>query len=79
VRTLLEPGALNLLLNELGRFRWDVIGIAETHWKGLDDSSTEDTGLSVLGEITTIDRVWHSSSVQKHRELYCRITQLTIE
>ena len=33
VKTLLEPGALDLLLNELGRFRWDLIGIAEIHWK----------------------------------------------
>jgi exonuclease III len=37
VRTLVEPAALGLLIHELERFRWDVIGLAETHWKGVDD------------------------------------------
>jgi len=26
-----------MLMNELSKFRWDIIGIAETHWLGVDD------------------------------------------
>ena len=37
VRTLLTTGALEVLLNELEKFRWDVMGISETHWTGVDD------------------------------------------
>jgi hypothetical protein len=37
VRTLYSTGALQILLQELERFRWDVMGVAETHWDGVDD------------------------------------------
>ena len=38
VRTLMATGAVTMLLHELNRFRWDVIGIAETHWLGVQES-----------------------------------------
>lgn len=37
VRTLYSAGALQILIQELGRLKWDIIGIAETHWTGIDD------------------------------------------
>jgi len=37
VRTLHTIGALEVLLNELEKYRWDVMGISETHWTGMDD------------------------------------------
>jgi exonuclease III len=37
VRTLHADGTTTLLLHELEKFKWDIIGIAETHWLGVDD------------------------------------------
>ena len=37
VRSLYYPGAVQLLVQELEHFKWDVIGIAETHQTGVDD------------------------------------------
>ena len=37
MRTLHAIGALEVLLNELKKYRWDVMGISETHWTGMDD------------------------------------------
>ena len=37
VRSLYYPGAVKLLVQELEHFKWDVIGIAETHLTGVDD------------------------------------------
>jgi len=31
VRKLYSVGALNLLIQELQNFRWDIVGISETH------------------------------------------------
>ncbi len=42
VRTLHTTGATELLLHELKKLRWDIIGIAETHWIGVDDKRCED-------------------------------------
>src|SRR5664279_2056080 len=41
VRTLHTAGALELLMHELEKFRWDIIGISETHWLGVDDTRCE--------------------------------------
>jgi len=37
VRSLYSPGAVKLLVQELKHFKWDVVGIAETHLTGVDD------------------------------------------
>lgn len=39
VRTLHTTGATALLMHELKKFRWDIIGISETHWIGVDDKT----------------------------------------
>ena len=36
---MFTTGATGLLLNELGRFDWDVIGLAETHWIGVQENT----------------------------------------
>jgi len=42
VRTLYATGATSLLMHELKKFRWDIIGISETHWTGVDDRRVDD-------------------------------------
>eukprot|EP00057_Strongylocentrotus_purpuratus_P014949 XP_011669423.1 PREDICTED: craniofacial development protein 2-like [Strongylocentrotus purpuratus] len=37
VRTLLQAGSLDILLHQLKGFRWEIIGIAETHWTDMGD------------------------------------------
>ena len=32
VRTLYQEGNLNILLHQLDKFKWEIIGISETHW-----------------------------------------------
>ena len=32
VRTLYQDGNLEILLNQMQKFRWEILGIAETHW-----------------------------------------------
>ena len=34
VRTLLATGKLDLLVNEIDKLNWDIVGVAETRWKG---------------------------------------------
>ena len=42
VRTLYTAGALGMLIHELESFRWDIIGIAETHWTEVQEISYQD-------------------------------------
>ena len=37
VRTPLATGAIEMLIHELERLKWDVIGVAETHWNGVQE------------------------------------------
>lgn len=37
VRTLNTTGAVGLLIQELNHFRWDIIGLSETHWTGTQE------------------------------------------
>jgi len=46
VRTLLTTGAVSVLTHELKKFRWDIIGVFKTHWKGVDD--TRENGYRIL-------------------------------
>jgi len=38
VRTLVPTGAVDMLIHELKRLRWDVVGISETHWTGVQEN-----------------------------------------
>src|SRR5664279_4054895 len=49
VRTLNTTGATEVLMHELKKFRWDIIGIAETHWIGTDDKQYEDNRILSSG------------------------------
>ena len=37
VRTLNRDGEIDILLNQLEKFKWEVIGVSETHWKESGD------------------------------------------
>src|SRR5688572_15149343 len=41
VRTLRATGAVTCLIKELERLRWEVMGIAETHWTGVQESDVQ--------------------------------------
>lgn len=41
VRTLYATGAVSMLIHELARLRWDVVGVAETHWTGIQESMVQ--------------------------------------
>ena len=38
VRTLVPIGAVDMLIHELKRLRWDVVGISETQWAGVKEN-----------------------------------------
>ena|SRR6218665_921379 len=42
IRTLYAVGAAVVLVKELERLRWDVIGLAETHWTGAQEYWVQD-------------------------------------
>ena len=44
-----------MLLNELNKFSWDIIGLSETHWIGTDDRKYAQY------------RILHSGNVSEHR------------
>jgi exonuclease III len=58
VRTLYATGAVSMLIRELERLRWDVIGVAETHWNGIEESTVH--GYKV---ISSGKEAGHSSGV----------------
>ena len=41
VRTLYQDGNLEILLNQMQKFDWEILGIAETHWTESGEFSTE--------------------------------------
>ena len=41
VRTLYHTGAAKMLIPELERLRWNIIGMAETHWTGSQESNVQ--------------------------------------
>ena len=49
VRTLAKPGKLELIVKELERYRWDVIGLSETHLPGSGEQRCGDIILSYSG------------------------------
>ena len=42
VQTIWATGKLELLRNEMKRFRYDVVGISEVHWTGRGKTSNRD-------------------------------------
>ena len=32
VRTLYQPGKLEILINQMDKLKWDILGISESHW-----------------------------------------------
>ena len=46
VTTLYQPGKLKCTIEEINKYRWDVLGLAETHWTGSGEFETE--GIMVL-------------------------------
>ncbi|XP_072023049.1 craniofacial development protein 2-like [Amphiura filiformis] len=41
VRTLYQSGNLELLLHQLNKFKWEIIGVSETHWTESGEFATE--------------------------------------
>ena len=41
VRTLYATGAVGMVIHELDRLRWDVIGVAETLWTGIQENMVQ--------------------------------------
>ena len=56
VRTLHACGKINELTHELERYRWDILGLAETRWTGLGETSTEEG-----------HKMWFSGDEHKHQ------------
>ena len=42
VQTLIGAGKIHELTRELDRYRWDIIGLAETRWKNYVELIAED-------------------------------------
>lgn len=42
VRTLYACGKVKELTHELGRYRWDILGLAEVRWTGCGETTTEE-------------------------------------
>ena len=45
VRTLYQEGNLEILLNQMEKFDWEVLGISETHW-------TDHRGIRFYAQVT---------------------------
>ena len=41
VRTLYQPGNLEILLNQMQKLKWEILGISETHWTDSGEFSTD--------------------------------------
>ena len=41
VRALYQPGNLEILLNQMQKFKWEILGISETHWTDSGEFSTD--------------------------------------
>ena len=46
VRTLHQPGNLEILLSQLNKFKWEIVGISETHWTDSGEFTSE--GFKIL-------------------------------
>ena len=53
VRTLHQTGNLTLLLHQLGKFDWEIMGVSETHWTDTGDFIQEGYQILSAGNSTT--------------------------
>ncbi len=42
VRTLNREGKLEELAHEMGRYRWNILGLSEVRWKNIEESLTDE-------------------------------------
>lgn len=49
VRTMYATGTTRILMNELQRFRWDIIGLSETHLLGIQEYRTKEGKIYCAG------------------------------
>jgi exonuclease III len=56
VRTLEQKGRAELFMREIQRYKWDIIGLAETHWTGCGTKCI--SGYDII----------HSGNDNKHHE-----------
>lgn len=87
VRTLNGPGKLNCVLHEMNRYRWDVLGLAETHWIGQEElisegvkvlSSGRDDGIHREGVALLLNKKAQKSYIE-HRTVSSRIISVTLK
>ena len=51
VRSLHTTGALDLLIHELSHVKWDIVGLAETHWTGAEETTHQDYKILSSGKL----------------------------
>ena len=54
--TLFAPAKLRCTIKEINRYRWDVLGIAETHWVGEGEMMSEGIKILYSGRTDNIHR-----------------------
>ena len=57
VRTLREPGKLELLVHEMDRYHWHILGLCEARWKNIGETSTHEG-----------HKVYYSGKTDKHEQ-----------
>ena len=56
VRTLAKQGKIDLVLNELNRYKWDIVGLSETHLPSTGEERIGNTSLIVSGRTDGVHR-----------------------
>ena len=56
VTTLYSPGKLKCVIEEINRYKWDVLGISETHWTGEGELMSEGIRILYSGRPDNIHR-----------------------
>ena len=56
ITTLFAPAKLRCTIEEINRYRWDVLGIAETHWVGEGEMISEGVKILYSGRTDNIHR-----------------------
>ena len=54
VRSLRQCGKMEVLVQEMDQMNWNVLGISEMRWKGIDEGTTEDR-----------HKIWYSGNEKK--------------
>ena len=56
VTTLYAPGRLQCVIQEINRYRWDVLGVSETHWVGEGEMVSDGIKILYSGRMDNIHR-----------------------